>query len=271
MTSSAAKRARRDEVSPLEVDRLVLDVTPIQFQRALDPEMQRIMADFGGAALGEIGAGAAFNLIDSRVIGFLNEFAATRVVGITKTLRRSIQVELQKGVLAGEGAEAIARRVRLVFEQASRVRAVTIARTEVNAAANEARLQAFRQSGIIGSKKWNATLDSRTRTTHRELHGQTKPISQPFVVPSTQARAMRPGGFSDAGEDINCRCVLIPVLSKRGDDEVDLLSNAERNTVASFDRMTRRWEARFAAVVRGVYRKIETQILADLVKADMDL
>jgi hypothetical protein len=57
-------------------------------------------------------------------------------------------------------------------------------------------------------KQWDSTVDARTRSTHVGLDGQLREIEQPFKSP-TGATAMYPGGFGVAGEDINCRCVML--------------------------------------------------------------
>lgn len=96
-----------------------------------------------------------------------------------------------------------------------RLRAQTIARTETVRALSQAReaalQQMLEQTGMSADRvirTWNATLDDRTRDTHRDLDGQQRPLNQPFDS-SSGAKLMYPGDPSaPANETINCRCVL---------------------------------------------------------------
>lgn len=96
-----------------------------------------------------------------------------------------------------------------------RLRAQTIARTETVRALSQAReaalQQMLEQTGMPADRvirTWNATLDDRTRDTHRDLDGQQRALNQPFDS-SSGAKLMYPGDPSaPAAETINCRCVL---------------------------------------------------------------
>ena len=56
-------------------------------------------------------------------------------------------------------------------------------------------------------KQWDASLDKKTRKSHRELDGQIRELDEPFEV--NGHKAMQPGGFGRPEEDINCRCALL--------------------------------------------------------------
>ena len=56
-------------------------------------------------------------------------------------------------------------------------------------------------------KQWDASLDGKTRDTHRQLDGQIRELDEPFEVAGK--KAMQPGGFNDPAEDCNCRCALL--------------------------------------------------------------
>lgn len=58
-------------------------------------------------------------------------------------------------------------------------------------------------------KRWDATMDEKTRETHRILHGQIKGLQEKFVTVNGEAEA--PGKFGVAQEDVNCRCILTPL------------------------------------------------------------
>ena len=59
----------------------------------------------------------------------------------------------------------------------------------------------------IRDRQWASTLDSRTREEHQKLDGQSRELDEPFDV--NGCKAMYPGGFGIASEDINCRCCML--------------------------------------------------------------
>jgi len=99
---------------------------------------------------------------------------------------------------------------------------VTVARTETLAAVNagvyrSAQLEAQERGDPAPFKQWIATADPRTRDTHREADKQRTLLSEPFRVGA--ASLLFPGDpTGPAGEVINCRCSLFPVVLG---DEID--------------------------------------------------
>lgn len=98
-------------------------------------------------------------------------------------------------------------------------RARMIARTETIRASNAGSHELFRRMGAK-RKSWSAVMDKRTRTTHEQAGiayaegGNPGPIlmSETFTV--GQARLMYPGDPNGTPEEtINCRCVLLPVVT----------------------------------------------------------
>jgi hypothetical protein len=87
-------------------------------------------------------------------------------------------------------------------------RADTIARTEVNMAAN-AGVQSWgsvlSDAGFVTTKVWFAMDDARTRPTHREADGQEVPLDEPFNVGGYDLDF--PGDPNGPAEEVvNCRC-----------------------------------------------------------------
>jgi uncharacterized protein with gpF-like domain len=124
--------------------------------------------------------------------------------------------QLQAGITAGEGLDALAKRIHDVFDEADSVRARRIAQTEVQAALNGS-ANAYANalpSGFVGSKRWLAHWpptggsDPRTRDAHRLAAGQTVPVDAPFYVAGYPMQY--PGDPAAPPElIINCRCALM--------------------------------------------------------------
>lgn len=122
--------------------------------------------------------------------------------------KKLLKTSIARGLLTGEHPEKIAKRIEGSFNQWER-RAVVIARTETARIMSEATQEYIRDADNIGVKvknRWDATLDGSTRESHRKCDGEVRAVGEKFSNGSK-----RPGD-GPAGEVINCRCCLTPVL-----------------------------------------------------------
>ena len=89
-------------------------------------------------------------------------------------------------------------------------RTKTIVRTEAHriyeASSEDARQQA-KAAGAKIAKQWDATLDGKTRDSHRQLDGTVVETDEYFTLGNKKAKY--PGDFGDPAEDCNCRCVAL--------------------------------------------------------------
>jgi hypothetical protein len=148
------------------------------------------------------------NAVGNRLVRLPDEVYALIVAEIERGLREGLSVgdvsATVDTLLTATGSERWPNRAR------------TVARTETIGAVNAglfraAQLDAQARGDVAPFKLWLATDDTRTRPTHRDAEGQRTLLSEPFVVGT--ARLMFPGDpRGPAGEVINCRCVLIPVV-----------------------------------------------------------
>ena len=105
--------------------------------------------------------------------------------------------------------------------------AVRNARTMMTSVQNSARLDSFiemqKKTGVPMSKRWLATLDGRTRHSHRIVDGTTVKLTEPFAN-GLQFPADPDGA---PAEVYNCRCRLVMKIDELDDDLFDL---SNRNT-----------------------------------------
>lgn len=124
-------------------------------------------------------------------------------------LKQVIADEIARGIATnmsyGEIARNISERMNISLRKARRI-VITEAHRIREEAAQDARAAAKTQGADV-VKQWDATMDGKTRKTHRKLDGQVREINEPFEVDGK--RAMHPGGFGRPEEDINCRCVAL--------------------------------------------------------------
>ncbi|MGB9866726.1 MAG: phage minor head protein [Bacillota bacterium] len=128
---------------------------------------------------------------------WINQHAFELVEQVTETTVKQLRLTLEEGWKAGEGIEDLARRIRQVFDQATRYRSFVIARTETTAAANMAQIAVMERAGHR-YKMWWAAQDERMCPLCGALHGKTVRIDEEFA----------PGVFAPPRHP-NCRCTTL--------------------------------------------------------------
>lgn len=124
--------------------------------------------------------------------------------------RRLIANQITQGILLGESIPKIARRMQDVTGS-NRAAAVRLARTSVTAAENAGRVDSYKRAKGLGIKvqqEWLATMDGRTRSSHRQLDGEKVEVGEKF------SNDCRYPGDPEApyAETCNCRCTLIAAV-----------------------------------------------------------
>lgn len=142
-------------------------------------------------------------LTDSKVNGSLYEALG---VDVSK-LKKTISHEISRGIATGMGYADIARNISLV-SNAPLSRTKTIARTEghrIQEASSFDAAGAAKQRGADLVKQWDASLDGRTRDSHRRVDGEIKELDEKF-----SNGLMYPGDPNGgAAEVVNCRCTML--------------------------------------------------------------
>ena len=96
--------------------------------------------------------------------------------------RRHLDSAITQGILQGESIPAIAKRLEAVTDMNHKA-ALRNARTMTGSAQNAGHFASYKRAedmGIDIEKQWLATMDERTRTSHRYLHGETQKMEDEF-------------------------------------------------------------------------------------------
>lgn len=116
-------------------------------------------------------------------------------------LRQKVSKNVQKGYRAENLIESIQSERSISFNKAK-----FLAKQETSLMVSKYRQIRYEEIGVR-KYMWSTSRDPRVRKDHRELQGKIFRFDQPPVTDhSTMAR-------NNPGEDFNCRCVAIPVLS----------------------------------------------------------
>jgi uncharacterized protein with gpF-like domain len=164
---------------------------------------------------------SSWDIVNPLVREWIDTNGLLRAEGINDTtldlLRLKIAASLAEGVAAGEGRGQLSSRILDatddVYEDMDRNRANLIARTETCATVNWGQVQTYKVEGVE-KKEWLATQDERTRDDHIDADKQLVGIDEDFEIGGDAMQA--PGLGSDASQNCNCRCTILPVIPEGG-------------------------------------------------------
>ncbi len=133
-----------------------------------------------------------------------------------------LQSVMLQSILQGESIPNISKRIANTMGETNHKSTIRYARTAATAAQNAGRIDAYRRAeemGIDLEIEWRATLDMRTRHSHRQLDGQRRKVGEPFEFYDEAAgwvEIMFPGDWGNREYKVpesavwNCRCTLLP-------------------------------------------------------------
>ena len=151
--------------------------------------------------------GLAFDMTASPITGWIENRSRWWANNINDGTEKKLFKVLADGRKAGLGTDEIAKNLREFREFQTVTRSERVARTEMTVAQGQGALESFDQAEIPW-KRWFAAIDGRERDSHREASGQVRRRGELFEVGSDKMEA--PGQGSQARENVNCRCVLLP-------------------------------------------------------------
>lgn len=133
--------------------------------------------------------------------------------------KRQIAGQIGIGILLGEPIPAIAKRMSNVTGMNAK-NSIRTARTLTTAAENAGVLKGFHDAQKIGvrmKQEWLATLDGRTRDSHRHVDGEKVEVGGKF------SNGCRMPGDPEApySETANCRCTLVAAVDGVSTDDAE--------------------------------------------------
>lgn len=159
------------------------------------------------------------------------EIAEGKAVRWNKQQLQSVMIQ---GILQGESIPKLATRLANTVGDKNRKAAIRNARTMATGAQNAGRVAAYKRAeskGVELEQMWLATMDNRTRHSHRWLDREVRPVGEAF-----SNGCEYPGDpKGDPAEIYNCRCSLRGVVKGldrrsgqfRDDSKIDGMSYDE--------------------------------------------
>ena len=160
--------------------------------------------------------------------------------------QRVVSNSVTQGIIQGEGIDTIRRRIEKTCADRGRTAAQRDARTAYTGAQNAGRIGAMHQAEDLGlevKKRWLATLDDKTRDTHRDLDGQEVGPDEPFIT-SNGDEIMYPGDpHGQPGDVFNCRCRVITVYPKYQRHDIRRDNETGEDVAGMNYRQWEKWKA----------------------------
>ena len=135
--------------------------------------------------------------------------------GVAKDIQIQIAEIVREGLAEKKGLKKVKAEVKelMIQQRGGKVkgevtegRAMKIARTETNRFRNSGKVQAYKDSGLKGKKRWVAVGDSKTTEICRRLHGQEVGLKENFFDTETGQQYAHPPALP------NCRSVVQFIL-----------------------------------------------------------
>lgn len=165
------------------------------------PQRLEVKSEDGGKLLTE-------NQLSNMLFKWAKKQSAKKVVGISNTTRNKVKSIIADAVANSVHPRQIAKDIQnTIGGDWGRSRALTIARTETHSASMYGEFTAVDEEGVMETKEWIATSDSRTREDHMHADGQVVDMDKSFNVGGE--KMMFPGDPDGEPEQIiNCRCTV---------------------------------------------------------------
>lgn len=208
----------RDELAGQISDTNVLATEFINNQR---PEIFAYNHNYAAYGLETTYGDLSFTLYDAATVRrlivenpeLLPEMSEALAVNIPVDIRwnkEKIVDVITSAILQGKSIPEIAGDMERVVGM-NETSAVRNARTAVTSAQNAGRQASYEHAAAMGisvRKRWVATLDKRTRDSHRHMDGKEVPYDQPFHT-DLGSTMMYPGDRNGKPGDVyNCRCTM---------------------------------------------------------------
>lgn len=145
--------------------------------------------------------------LEEMIRKYLGSEMLRRIKSVSDYTKELLREALIEALERGGSLEDAVKTIRRYVPDMVKWRAERIAATEIVAASNAGSIMGADATGYDYKKVWMAILDSRTRRSHVDAHGQTVGKYEAFKVDVNVLRY--PGDpLADASETVNCRCVV---------------------------------------------------------------
>lgn len=154
--------------------------------------------------------------IDTAQLTAMRAFSTERINGITLQAANDINTQIGRVIIGGQTPFEAVQAVAGILEDATLKRASTTVFTnlaQAHSTATQLRMESLADDVPELQKKWIKSGKREPRPAHVAINGQTKSVSEPFVLRGGAVKMMYPHDpAAPAAEVINCGCISVPVV-----------------------------------------------------------
>lgn len=209
------------------IEEYLKEQSQIIWRSAFIPLLQGVMATQGQYWAAKLGV--QFSVENLYASTWFEEYTLKFAQPITATTSDNLSALLQEASRGGWSMDVVKSRISQFFRQymygdvpsedlawfkdrLPEFRREMIARTETMRALNAGTYELFKEWGV-DSHEWLTIMDGRERLTHGAVNGQVRKVGEMFDVGGWKMRYPHDPA-APAGEVVNCRCTLVPVIKK---------------------------------------------------------
>ena len=217
------------------------------FESSGSAEMSRLLDAAWESGVGLVpaavragGMHVAFAHIPGTVLQTMKEYSFHKISGLASDTFTKVRGELSLGILGQKTPHDVVHAISGSIDSPGifgtlEARAEVIAGTEMGRAYSTATQTGMRQAvgAVPGLKKqwWHAGHPKRPRMIHLSLHGQVRPVDEPFVIGSLAMMHPRDSN-APASEVIKCGCDHVPWHEAWGIDQALPIYNERGEEIA---------------------------------------
>jgi hypothetical protein len=165
-------------------------------------------------------ADITFNMEYPEVVAYLATYPLKLSISLNETVEKELIKTLTKGIEEGESIAKLALRISNQFQEIEGYNSLRIARTETSRAVNAGSINAYKQSGVVESKKWLTANDGNVCPFCAQLSEDNDviPLNNTFYPQDTildidgQKLPLTYNPIDYPPLHPNCRCVIIPIV-----------------------------------------------------------
>lgn len=198
-----------------------LEVAEDDYEAVLLQAYARIVSGRGQSAMGEVVEDPDFLSSVPGVTEWMERQAGAESKLIAEAEKRQLAETFAQANTDGLTSSELATKIAELYS-VRRDEALRIAWTETGTAYNAATQMGWEQSGVVTQKAWLSSKDAFVRTLeagdefdHAAMDDIAVGMDEDFVVPGKNGDESIPyPGEGSAGNRINCRCTMVPVVDE---------------------------------------------------------
>lgn len=230
-----------------------------KYTKSILKEYLKLTDKTGSAVYSDLGASIDFDITNEDITEAISKLAGDRLSLMNETLKKDLRNQLMIGYAEGDSIPDIMERLKdSVFKGRTDLTASQlerIARTETMTTVNYGTLVSYESLGVEG-KEWIATMDDRTRETHLLLDGQTAPVGEEFETVYGD-KAIAPGQFGIAEEDINCRCTIGAKTLTKSKGAQKFRDEQDKRASGAESAYKKAYSNYFKAIEKGILKELK--------------